>query len=276
MAKILEEAKKVGSWADRVKTWAEWISILGVIFISIIGPQRYNHIRNEINSVAITIRSEAEAKFQQGKISKKDLEKIKSTAENNDIQHYLKDGYDSIRNYNFSGALTALSDFGHTLIHPEKVGDRVNAIKDDYIQTLDERNKQLSDINTALNSLDGTNCSDSSLQHYKSALEALTALELPTKDYEAQFDRINTKCEEIEYFDNLSEKMIQLVPTLKEKGFDTNGIANHLGMYFASHVRPVEEMKDIESRTRNLDERLSKELGGYGLGLPNYLTTSKK
>lgn len=236
--------------------------------------QNFNNTINKVENDSNGLLFNYTADLKRGLISENDSKVIQSKLDKTKI-NYWKNITGSLTNKNYSQAWENFSEYVSDVMHPDQIQARAGDAISTYTQIRATNQQKVDDMNSVLNELNSTNCSENSLQHYNSALKVLIDSDLPTQDYELRFERANTKCGEINYFTDLSNKMFEARKTLAAQNLSPNEIANELEMYFANHVQPVKEMTDLEARTLDLSKQLSAETG-YGMDLENYLTTSQK
>lgn len=258
-----------------VQNFVGVLSLVGALTISIMGTQRYTQLKNDIKSAVTPTVTHAEMQFKQGKISQTDLDNIKTKAENKNI-HYGRDILDSVKQFNYSGVWDNLGKLYYNIIDPSQALQNVDDIKTSYEQTLIDRDKQFSDIETALDKMVSTSCSKDSVQEYLDALNVVKNLKLSIQEYENKAGKIEIKCIEDASFSDLSNKVLKLIKDMKSN-HNSNEIAHEVGCLFGGDVTKVEdiynkapnltpgEKQEMQNylvfKTKELSEIVSKELG---------------
>ena len=285
MTKIKEKLEKGVSAAEWIKNKVEWAFIIGAIVVSIIGTQRYTQLKNDIKSALTHTVTNAELQFKQGRISRGDLDSIKTEAERNDI-HYWRDIFYLIGQLNYSGIRGNMGKLYHNFVDPDQALQSIGDFKRSYEQILNGRNEQFSAIETALKRMDDANCSKERVQDYQNALLPLKDLGFPVEEYMLNAEKIELKCYERASFSDLSDKVLKLISEMKSNNYNSNEIANEVGYLFGNQVAEIQKIyknapvftpaekqemqESLVSKTEELSERVSKELG-YIVQLEGYL-----
>ena len=241
--------------------------------------QKYNDKTNELQDIISTATYKFTQAREQELIGKKQENDLKSTLQTNEV-HYGRDAFNSALKLDYIGFWNNLKQEYEAIINPDKIEQIKEKAKADgsgLDQMVSENNQKKSAVETALDGMVSTSCSEDSLQEYLNALNTVKNLELPTQVYEEKFGKIEIKCAETNYFNDLSTRVLRLIETMKSKKFDSNAIVNEVGYLFGDEVTKVEdiyknalnlttgekqEMQNyLASRTEELSEIVSKELG---------------
>lgn len=207
--------------------------------------QKYNDGINKLQDIGSAYIFKSVSAAEQGIISPKQADAIQSTVAINK-PHYFMDFVYSIPSLD----KTVISEKGNKLwefvTNPEKRKELQLKAQMEldfaYNGMVSSNNEKKSYLETALDEMDNSDCGEISIQKYKDALGALKKLELPTDEYELDAEKVQLKCAENFYFDELSNMVLKLIEDMKSKNFSTNDISIEVDFLFGNQVTKIQDI----------------------------------
>ncbi|MBU0929521.1 MAG: hypothetical protein KJ623_00425 [Nanoarchaeota archaeon] len=256
-----------------------WDIIKGTVFITtltfgglLMGTNNiYTNYTDALNSyenaINETIRN-AVLDNENGKISKKDLANLQKKKESNQIDYrdQIIKGIFNLNYRNIKGGIKGLYDVSK---HPDIVISKADSLNKEYNNAIERNAKKRSNLEKSLDEVDKNNCKEDSLVDYRIALNEFKGTNLSVDEYKQRFSKLQIRCDEINYFTDLSDKILSMVQDMKTKNYNPNQTAIAVGIHFSDHFKETEET-DLRQMTKELSKKVSKELD-YQVSFESYL-----